>query len=62
MFLYLIFFLQLIFIFIYLELGLSMKLEKSNVVVQCLAVVVMMDVCRRNPKYLFWYLEQMNYE
>jgi hypothetical protein len=27
-----------------------MKLEKSNVVVQRLAVVVVMDVRRRNPK------------
>ncbi len=39
-----------------------MKLEKSNVVVQRLAVVIVMDVRRRHPKYLFRYLEQMNYE
>jgi len=38
-----------------------MKLEKSNVVVQRLAVVVVVDVRRRNPKYLIRYLEQMNY-
>jgi len=35
-----------------LEFSLSMELEQCNVVVQGLAVVVVVDVCGGNPKYI----------